>query len=331
MDPVLRQRIRRGARISATFTVLVLLGLLLLTVESQTFRVLRQLKPSVIIGLFFVWGLFVVLDGWRLQLIAQTGHENLSLRRAVEVILVGYFFAAVTPFQTGGFPFQIIILRKDQIGPGRAMAYLALRGILIYGFVYLLTPLMVLRFFQTTQSGLIRLLLHFLVVVVLVIAVLGGFVMVRPARSERLLERFRHRIPPILYRALRFVIAEAEEFRLIFGNVLRDAHGRRYFLYATLVSVAALLVYLSLAPLALYGLGVEPVNVLTVMGIQVLLMALLLYIPTPGAGGVAEMGGAALFALVCPKYLLGVYVILWRFFTFYLLAIAGGLIALKEF
>ncbi len=331
MDPVLQRRIRRGARISATFTVLVLLALLLFTVEKQTFQVLRQLKPSVIIGLFFVWGLFVLLDGWRLRLIAQTGRENLSLRRAVEVILVGYFFAAVTPFQTGGFPFQIIILRKDRIGPGRAMAYLALRGILIYGFVYLLTPFMVLRFSQSTESGIVRLMLHYLILVVLVIALLGAFVVVRPARSERLLERFRHRLPAFLYRALRFVISEVEEFRLIFGNVLRDPHGRKYFLYATVVSVAALVVYLSLAPLALYGLGVESVNFLTVMGIQVLLMALLLYIPTPGAGGVAEMGGAALFALVCPKYLLGVYVILWRFFTFYLLAIAGGILALKEF
>jgi uncharacterized membrane protein YbhN (UPF0104 family) len=54
-----------------------------------------------------------------------------------------------------------------------------------------------------------------------------------------------------------------------------------------------------------------------------------MFIPTPGASGVAEVGFAALFSPVCPGELLSIYMLLWRFFTFYLGVIIGGIIVIN--
>jgi len=53
-------------------------------------------------------------------------------------------------------------------------------------------------------------------------------------------------------------------------------------------------------------------------------------VPTPGASGVAEVGAAGLYAAVCPKAMLGVYVVLWRLFSFYGGALVGGILALRH-
>ncbi len=331
MDISLKKSIQRGIRISVTLVVITLFVVLLLTVERETFRALTQLRPLSIFGLFFLWAMFIVLDGLRLSLLTKAGETPISLRRAVEVNLVGYFFAAVTPFQTGGFPFQVLLLKKDRISPGRAMAYLSLRGLLIYGPIYLLAPIFILAFSQIAKRGIIQLLLNYLVVVLVGLGFLIFLAFLKPERTETLVSKIRPKLSKRIASMLDFLLAEVEEFRLSFGQIRRHQHAKRLLTLVLGVSIAALTLYLFIAPSVLIALGSPDVHIGLTMALQAVLMALLLFVPTPGAGGIAEMGGLALFSLVAPKYLLGIFVILWRFFTFYLSAIVGGVIALKEF
>ena len=49
----------------------------------------------------------------------------------------------------------------------------------------------------------------------------------------------------------------------------------------------------------------------------------------PGASGVAEGGGAAIFSLLVPWNIAGVMAITWRFFTEYLSIAMGGIVAVR--
>jgi uncharacterized membrane protein YbhN (UPF0104 family) len=66
------------------------------------------------------------------------------------------------------------------------------------------------------------------------------------------------------------------------------------------------------------------------MVLQVLLYFLLLFVPTPGAAGIAETAAFALFSPICPKALLGIFIILLRFFYLYLAATIGGVLLLQR-
>ena len=50
--------------------------------------------------------------------------------------------------------------------------------------------------------------------------------------------------------------------------------------------------------------------------------------PTPGGSGVGEVGAVAIFQGIIPTAILGLFVILWRFFSQYLGATIGGIVFL---
>jgi uncharacterized protein (TIRG00374 family) len=62
---------------------------------------------------------------------------------------------------------------------------------------------------------------------------------------------------------------------------------------------------------------------------QALFLFILYFVPTPGASGVAEGGGAAIFSLLVPWNIAGVMAITWRFFTEYLSIAMGGIVAVR--
>jgi hypothetical protein len=104
--------------------------------------------------------------------------------------------------------------------------------------------------------------------------------------------------------------------------------GKWKTLLSFLVTLISMGIYFLIAPTLLYGLGIQ-VPVMKAIILQLVLTYLLVFVPTPGASGVAELGGFSLFALICPKELLGVYVLLWRFFAFYISVIIGGFVLIR--
>jgi len=55
-----------------------------------------------------------------------------------------------------------------------------------------------------------------------------------------------------------------------------------------------------------------------------ILIAIIMMIPTtPGSSGITELSTSSLYALIVPAGMLGIFVLLWRFVTFYLNIILG--------
>ncbi len=328
MERSLLATIKKGIRISLALSVIVILIILLLTVEEKTLEAFHRLRPLFLVLTVLVWGAFVYTDGLRVSILTRASNNSISVKRAIEIILVGNFMAAVTPFQTGGFPVQLLLFNKDNIGPGRAMAYIAFRGILIYVPVYLAAPFLILGHLASIQNWIVQALVKYFFFLLFVIIALVFYGLVKPRMAEKFLLWLKKKTGGKTEKVIDFLLLEMAEFRKGMGIYLKEGN-ERYLLLAILVSIFSLSFYIGITPTLLYGLGVSFSFTKAVM-IHVLLMALLLYIPTPGAGGVAEAGAAALFALVCPKHLLGIFVILWRFFTFQLGALIGGIITIKE-
>ena len=65
------------------------------------------------------------------------------------------------------------------------------------------------------------------------------------------------------------------------------------------------------------------------MAVQVFLTFIMVVPVTPGASGIAELGGAALFGILVPVSILGVVVAAWRLITYYLNLVIGGVVSVK--
>lgn len=123
------------------------------------------------------------------------------------------------------------------------------------------------------------------------------------------------------------VFAEVGDFKTALRDYFRGRKGR--LALAFLATLFTMGFYFLLAPVLLRGLGITDVPLTKAMALGMAIAYLLPFVPTPGASGFAEVVSSALFLTVCPKRLLGVYVLLWRFLTFYIGVMLGATVILR--
>jgi glycosyltransferase 2 family protein len=141
--------------------------------------------------------------------------------------------------------------------------------------------------------------------------------LLRYARFRDLYDR-----KPRIRRLITKLLDEAGHFQ----DTIRQLNRKNslHFLVPLFYTVVFWGLFYSIAPILLLGLGVVP-DIRAAITWQVMIMLIIPYIPVPGGSGVAEFGLATLFAPFVPSHILGVFIVAWRFFTYYLTLIFGGL------
>lgn len=317
IDP---HNIRRGVRIIFLLFSIIALTLLVITVEKRTGEALSRIRPHFIIISLFLWTLYILFDSARLVVLSKVLELKLKFFFALKIITIGIFLAAITPFQLSGLPFQLYLLKKEGTPVGEGTALLVSRGITTYFFIILLLPSSLLLIGASMGTLLKTLLTYIVIVLVLVV----GFYILAIFKPDTVVKI----IPKKWLKVREKVREEILKLRDSFLLLLKGKHPILLGI-AFLFSFLSLFSFLLMVYTILIGLGVKADPFIS-MAIQLVLQGTLIYTPTPGSIGVAEAAGFALFSIVCPKYLLGVFLIIWRFFTFYISAIVGGIFFTRE-
>ncbi len=329
----LRRKVKIGLRVFLIITVLTIIVIMTVTLDKETWTAMRHFKIVYLIICIALWVLYIYMDGLRVQILSAALGRRVSIKTAIAVITSGLFLAAVTPFQTGGLPVQLYILKKEGISVGKGSVILLFRGILELFIFIFVVPLIYVHYRGLLSGNITQVLMKYLLVIYAVGMVLLLVLLLKPAFLKRLLYRFyfflrRKRVVKSrkLLRFFRRIFVEVADFR----NSLRLYFSRKILmlLLAFIVTVVSYIALFLIAPMMLYGLGVRA-PILEAIYLQLILKFLLFFVPTPGASGVSEAAFVSLFRRVAPMHLLGVYVVLWRFFTFYIGATVGGFVIIR--
>lgn len=322
-----RTAIARGVRLFLFIAIAAAVVVIAVTASRETLVDLGRIKPGWLALTVVLWAAAAVFDGARLAVLSRVGENRMSLWGSIEVIYIGYFMAAVTPFQVGGLPLQLYVMNRWGISPGKATSVLLIRGVLFYGILLTVAP--VVGHLMGASTALIKVLAGYIWAVVGMGVVLVVASVVFPKKVRELHERLSGTPKPGLLR--RGVLWVLDEFDGFVAGLKLYLQPRCYgwLALAILLTVAAIAALFGMSPALLAGLGV-PNEPLKAMGLSMLLASVLLFVPTPGASGVAEAVAAGLYAQICPKHMLGVYVVLWRLFSFYAGALVGGAFALRH-
>jgi len=328
-----KRDIIRGLRVFLIITILAIVVILIFTVDRETYRVLRQMVPLYLVFTLFFALFHLYLDFLRLQVLTWALGKFISLKSSIEFTMGGLFLGAVTPFQSGGIPLQVYILKREGFSIGEGTAVIFFRAVLGLGVVIVALPGIISYFHIISTAQILKSILNYLFFFYLIAIILLMLMLFQTERVRKGLHRFGDFLRKIRIiksdRPRRLVdrtLDEVANFKKSMGLFLKA--GKWKTLLSFLLTLVSMGVYFLIAPALLYGLGV-PVPVMKAAILQLVLTYLLVFVPTPGASGVAELGGFSLFSLICPKELLGVYVVLWRFFTFYISVIIGGLVLIK--
>ncbi len=314
------RRLKRGIQIAILSFTLVSIGLIVFTIDRRTLEILEKFNPFLFIFIVFVWFAYRFADGVGISLLARLLGHKISPFKGFEVVLVGLFLSAVTPFQISGIPMQIYMLHEEGMDVGKATAVIMARGVAYYLVVIPILPFIFMKL-SLSSNFIVKILLGYLAVTGTTIIILYVLFVRRP---DILLKLVPSRWPKV--RA--FLFTELKNLQEGI-RVLIEAKDAFRTILVVLSYVISILLLASIAPLTLYGLGFEPEPIKSASAL-ILMYSSLLYTPTPGGVGIAETVAAVLFSGICPKYAIGIFVILIRVFTFYVGAILGGIVFFRK-
>lgn len=104
---------------------------------------------------------------------------------------------------------------------------------------------------------------------------------------------------------------------------------RSAFLASFLLAAVQISCRYGVMPMVLLAFGHE-VNPLTLILFQGIIFALSLLVLLPGGGGSVELATSVILPLVAPRAIPGPVVVIWRFFTYHLYLLVGGLVFYRQ-
>ncbi len=331
-----KENLIKGVRLAVSISLIISAVLIFFTVDVEALeQVFSYLDLSIIAGLFLLTFINWTMDAITLKILSGAVGEHISLWSGVKVYLAGAFASRVTPFATGGGPFRVYFLTKSGVDVARASSVVIVEFVCRMLLLGAMSIVFFIFFRGYISSGLLPFSL-FILIVLFGASVSLGIVLFSlvPNVAEKIFDRVLHfspvnRIFKRSFRAKRYLIRAKKGLKR-FRNSLRSLSDRPVHLIMALISV--FLFWSSLfmiIPIILVGMGLEA-SIMEAYIMQTLIYLVLPFFPTPGASGVAELGVASLFIAFIPGNYLGIVVFGWRFFTFYLLLIPGGILCLRE-
>jgi glycosyltransferase 2 family protein len=254
----------------------------------------------------------------RIRLVAGWSGSTLRLRTALHAVLVGDAAAAVTPARAGSDPAKLVVLTRagepmPTVGAvlvGEMLAEVAALTLVCLGAALLLPG------FRGAALGA-------LLYAAVVLTTISTLLLIGRGAQDRPLPRWlgRLRLSDRRWRGLRLTAGR-------FYSRTMQLRGMRPHRYMALLAVSLMHMAARLAVLPVLALAVAPdAPLAALISWPLLLLYAGAVMPPPAGGGTIEIAFAAALGGVLPEHGVGGLLLWWRFYTFYLSALLGGLAA----
>lgn len=327
---------RKWLALSLTISVIAIIAILIITVTEETYESLTRIQPVFLLLAVGIRASCWLAYGSRLKVLSKVLGVNISLINCIKIVLSGAFAAGITPSYVGGEPVRIYLLNREGLTLGDAAA-VDLGGRILDGLVLGSAFPFAWFIFRDIIKSSIVISSAFVLVGILFCAAagIGVYGFLYPKQIKKILNRLEkselinkitfEKSGPIINR----ISIEIDNFR---DGILRFFREGKKGLFLALFSTIAFWFFLFvLVPFVLMGLGMDPMWIPAIAA-QIILMVLVSVPVSPGGSGIAEIGAASLYATILPEKdlpILGIFVVLWRFVTYYVPLLVGGVVSLK--
>ncbi|WP_281267953.1 flippase-like domain-containing protein [Methanospirillum stamsii] len=273
--------------------------------------------------------LALILWGLRIVLMSRSLGYRVGLLYSLNMVLAGLLAGTITPGQAGGEPVRVHELFRAGVKIGDATAVVIMERVLdgiILTIMGIIIMLMTREMWSTFSTSLIILII--VAWVFLMSFLFIPFLAIRyPSKMKYLILRFISWITGKLSKtrlsSSRICACADTEIDNFFESITRFTGSSGWGLIAGGGATALFwITEFLVASVILMGLGLEPYIVLSFF-FQILIAIIMMIPTTPGSSGITELSTSSLYALIVPAGMLGIFVLLWRFVTFYLNIILG--------
>ncbi len=318
------------------FILLIFLAFLVLyfTIKDDFPSILEQLRTIQKGWLFLgicVMIVYFLVRSVPLYVFARKFKKNYSFKSAVSLTLKTEFFNGVTPFASGGQPFQVYELKKQKINLTDGT------NIIIQNFIVYQIALMLLGIFAITYNHYFHLFEE--VTLLKKLVTLGFFVNLTVTIclfALAFLENFNNFIikKGILLLTKLHLIKDPLKKEKDFRNYTKNFHEgavillqeKKKFIGLIGINILALLLLYLIPLIVLKGTNYQSsLNILSCIVSVSYVMLISSFVPLPGATGGIEYAFMSFFGYFITKPTISTVMILWRFMTYYLGILLGAI------
>ncbi|MFW5976596.1 MAG: lysylphosphatidylglycerol synthase transmembrane domain-containing protein [Bacillota bacterium] len=291
--------------------------------ESPTsFFIITTFSFRWIISLLALLGIYFLLDGLRLHYILKVLKLEVEFTHIFKLVFINIFISNITPFASGGGIAQVYFLHKKGIPLGNATAATTIRTVMSLTFILISAPLVFIGNKDIASRFAEAPIFLYLVIFILLYLIFFYIIIFRNRLIKATVYSFLHFLKSKnlisrkkYFRYLKYLLKHIE----LFGNnlILFVKGNTLYIILSIFYTVLFLLAEFSFSMLILRGMGYQ-VNYLSVIFMQIIILFLMYFAPTPGATGVAEGGYSLLFSRLVSQDNIFPLLFAWRFFTKYI-------------
>ena len=284
--------------------------------------------------IFLCWFAYVLFEAAGTWVYLKRQGFQINLPRVFGSTLIGFYYSNITPGAAGGQPMQVNSLRKAGIPVGYGSLVITVRLVTNQFMVCLLSLVLFLlnRDFVYAQLGgamwAVRIgwLINFASVPLILSA----------AFCRKQVQKIGSKLIGLGGRMKLLKDREAAERNLSetldsYDTALRELmHHPKQILLQLLCSGLSFLGLTGCAVFTYYAFGQSGTSWLQILTLAFLLFISVSYTPLPGASGAQEGGFLLYFQGIFKDGTIGLALLTWRFFTYYLFLIIGVLVVLNE-
>ena len=325
--------------ISVIFSIAIILLILLLTTDARTFN---YLATTSIQYEFFFMALLLQIFSWfiwgaRLKVLSNASDKTVTigLWESTKIVIANLFLAGITPSMAGGEPVRIYLLNKNGLSIGSATASVLGERVLDAIFILLCVPFAFFVFSQYIDVLLIQIGLVIGIVVFIIGIVLFAITVKYPNKTKSFLIFLSNKISKLFkkkkikYSIKNKINTEVDNFH---KSIIFFISGeKKVFFIVGSLTIAYWTTIFMIPSMILLGLGLEPFFIPSYAA-QVLLIVIIMMPTTPGSAGVTEGVIAGMYgALISSSFLIGIFVLIFRFITFHINLIVGVIFQYRIF
>lgn len=286
----------------------------------------------LLLGILFVF-LSKYLIGLVTYYLAKKEKKNTSLKKMVQISLIYPFFAGITPSSVGGESFEIFYLKQTGIPYGKS-SNIAIQKFILYEISLIIVNFIAVFFNIFTNivpdTSLVgsAVTLNFVVNIIILVFL---FLLVYNKKFNHFIMQhglvFLHKIR---------IIKDIEKTQKSLDNYLDNfdegvdklRKDKRLFIKLIGISIVSQVLFIVAAYPIARSLNINNISMLNLFIIVTYAKMMCLLIVTPGNSGAAEYCFIYLFTGLLGNEDIMAYMLIWRFVTYYIPLITGGILAI---
>ncbi len=287
-------------------------------------------KWYILLGIVCVF-VYWLLRSMCLWNVVKEYKPRVKLKTMIHQTMITQFFNGITPFSTGGQPMQIYMLNKSGIKVAHA-TNIIVQDFIMYQLALIIMGILALianwyyQFFDVSNT------LKSLIIIGFIINILVGLCLLFISFSKKF-NHFAGKAIITLATKIK-IVKDKDSLIKKWEEKLSEFHEsgvlfkkkKVLFLKCVLYHLASLLIFYSIPLFIFLSLDFNiPVSLLKTITSSAFVLIIGNFVPIPGGSGGIEYGFVSFFGSTVQSSILLSALIIWRFITYYLGIIIGGI------